>query len=541
MPAAERQAQFRNAVGNAVTVPIQASWNYGLSNGSRYVEGAFLAGRANLANGIAAQNEAFCLFSMLALSDEIEVHLAVTIRHDLPQLATRLQEMLDNQTQQIDHAVLGNIQPYSQENNNVSFYLASDGRLYTTSRQPVTLVDNELIDHLGHGLSVDHVYYAVHPATIGAKNHPSVTGLIQDLKARIGSDRVTELLVWTTQPSLIPTMFRMPHTIPLDDLVDGIAHLGGVYAPGIVDSFHSGLNFLPDKHFVILAGLSGTGKTSLVRRYALAVHGINSLEITDPLFFMCPVRPDWTDPTGLTGHFDVFTNCYIVPDFLRSVLMANAFPDCPVFVCMDELNLARVEYYFSDVLSAIETGLALTLHSHQVSVQSDMGVLIPPTIPWPHNLFIVGTVNVDETTHTISDKVLDRAVLVDLSNTDFATLFNNIGGESAAATWAVERCATLLTTVNNVMLPYGMGFGYRLANEVVRYHLFAVPNGNESRSVQVLDQQLVQKILVKLRGTERHREMLTSLLAAVNQYPRSTALVQRLIQDLAEGSFQATR
>jgi len=175
-----------------------------------------------------------------------------------------------------------------------------------------------------------------------------------------------------------------------------------------VRRFHAPLNFLTHKHFVILSGLSGTGKTQLALRYAHAVHGLTDPKITDPFLFICAVRPEWTDPTGLTGYYDVLSNRYVVPPFLEAVLLATAHPHSPVFVVLDEMNLARVEYYFSDVLSAIETREALQLHSNSVPLEGSTGTSIRAALPLPTNLYIIGTINVDETTNPVSDKVLDR-------------------------------------------------------------------------------------------------------------------------------------
>ena len=132
------------------------------------------------------------------------------------------------------------------------------------------------------------------------------------------------------------------------------------------------------------------------------------------------MRPEWTDPTGLTGYYDVLSNRYVVPPFLEAVLLATAYPDSPVFVVLDEMNLARVEYYFSDVLSAIETGEALLLHANSVPLEGTTGTSIRAELPLPPNLYITGTVNVDETTNAVSDKVLDRAVVIDMSAVDLA-------------------------------------------------------------------------------------------------------------------------
>src|SRR6185437_9270998 len=156
---------------------------------------------------------------------------------------------------------------------------------------------------------------------------------------------------------------------------------------------------------VILSGLSGTGKTQLALKYARAVHGLSSNDVKDPLLFVVPVRPEWTDPTGLTGYYDVLSNRYSVPSFLEAVLVATAHRESPVFVVLDEMNLARVEHYFSDVLSCIETGEVLPLHAHGVPLEGSNGTAVPSALPMPPNLYIAGTINIDETTNPVSDKV----------------------------------------------------------------------------------------------------------------------------------------
>lgn len=137
---------------------------------------------------------------------------------------------------------------------------------------------------------------------------------------------------------------------------------------------------------------------------------------------MYPVRPEWTDPTGLTGCHDVLTNQYKVPQFLEAVLVATAHRDSPVFVVLDEMNLARVEYYFSDVLSAME---------------SRQPIQLPP------NLYVVGTINVDETTSTVSDKVLDRAVVIDMSAVDLPGFLAKLDERDPALAPSIAAAAGL--------------------------------------------------------------------------------------------------
>lgn len=347
---------------------------------------------------------------------------------------------------------------------------------------------------------------------------------------------------------LTPEMRRMPRTIPFDTLKAAIAALHGHYTDGILRQFHAGLNYLEDKHFVILAGVSGTGKTSLVKRYAYAVHGVDSLESDDPLFFNCAVRPDWTDPSGLTGHFDVFKDQYSVPPFLKAVLTANDYPDSPVFICLDEMNIARVEYYFSDALSAMETGDRLAIHPNAAPAHTSLGFSIEGRIPWPQNLFIVGTINIDETTHPLSHKVLDRAVLIDMSDVELGTLFDTLA-QDGTLTWSVSRCREILSSAQAILSEHGVPFGYRLAAEFIRYHAFWASGQDVPRSNAAIDDQFVQKVLAKLRGSHEQAELLKQLAAALQTFsgdnailPKAKTLIRDLQRQLADyGSFQANR
>jgi MoxR-like ATPase len=292
---------------------------------------------------------------------------------------------------------------------------------------------------------------------------------------------------------------------------------------------------------VILSGLSGTGKTQLALKYARAVHGLTSNTADDPLIFECPVRPEWTDPTGLTGYFDVLTNRYVVPTFLEAVLVATAHRESPVFVILDEMNLARVEYYLSDVLSCMETEGRLQLHSNSVPLEGTTGASIRAELPLPANLFIIGTINVDETTNPVSDKVLDRASVIDMSTVDVPGFLASLEGRFPELKDARAASEAKLTEIHGLMQQYGLGFGYRLIEEFVRYHAFDAAH-LKSAPADVTDQLLVQKVLVKLRGAERQRTLLTGLDKACEGLARAQAFVRRLQADLDDfGSFQAMR
>jgi hypothetical protein len=271
------------------------------------------------------------------------------------------------------------------------------------------------------------------------------------------------------------------------------------------------------------------------------VHGLASNTDDDPLIFECPVRPEWTDPTGLTGYFDVLTNRYVVPTFLEAVLVATAHRESPVFVILDEMNLARVEYYLSDVLSCMETEGRLQLHSNSVPLEGTTGASIRAELPLPANLFIIGTINVDETTNPVSDKVLDRASVIDMSTVDVPGFLASLESRNPELKDARTASEAKLTEIHGLMQQYGLGFGYRLIEEFVRYHAFDAKHLS-SAATDVTDQLLVQKVLVKLRGAERQRTLLTGLDKACQGLPRAQAFVRKLLADLDDfGSFQAMR
>ena len=162
-------------------------------------------------------------------------------------------------------------------------------------------------------------------------------------------------------------------------------------------------------------------------------------------------------------------------------------------------------------------------------------------MPLPHNLFIIGTINIDETTNPVSDKVLDRAIVIDMSTVDLKGFFVGLEGREPLLKDARAACETHLLAAQEVMSAHALGFGYRVAEEAVRYHAFAAEY-LKADAGGVTDDLLVQKVLVKLRGGERQRPLLTGLAKAFGGMPRSQAFLAKLTADLDElGSFQASR
>jgi len=344
---------------------------------------------------------------------------------------------------------------------------------------------------------------------------------------------------------------REPHDVitgnaaTLDDVKIQIRRLGGFYDDAVIENFHTALTYLSHKHFVILRGISGTGKSLLIRAYARAVHGIDSLSSPDPFLRFCPVRPDWTDPTGLIGYFDMLTNNYIAPPFIRAVIDATNNPNNTVYVCIDEMNLARVEYYLSDFLSAWESREPITLHS--ADTHTSDGLRVPAELVIPNNLYVIGTINVDETTVGISDKVLDRAMVIDLSRTDLRGFLDHYVAQNPAVISVVERYAPFLSALEEKLQRCGTPIGYRTVEELVRYISFR-RSIDSTREESALDEFIVQKILTKMKGNTNVTSEVNELLSFLTeggygiQTPSSAITVKGFVQSLAEyGSFHASR
>lgn len=174
-------------------------------------------------------------------------------------------------------------------------------------------------------------------------------------------------------------------------------------------------------------------------------------------------------------------------------------------------------------------------------LEGSNGTSIPAEVPLPSNLYIAGTINIDETTNAVSDKVLDRAIVIDMTSIDLAGFLNDLETRDPSLKAARLACELHLVAAQGLMAGHGLGFGYRVTEEVVRYHAFVAAH-LKAAALAVTDDLMVQKVLVKLRGAERQRPLLTGLLKALDSLPRSQAFLTRLLADLDEfGSFQASR
>jgi MoxR-like ATPase len=303
---------------------------------------------------------------------------------------------------------------------------------------------------------------------------------------------------------------------PIETIVERIHARGFALADALIRAYHVALQTKP---LVILPGISGTGKTRLTRLYADAVHGdsaVRAAGATNDHYLLVAVQPDWHNARDLLGYYNALTGKFHPTPFLRFLLRAASDPATPYFVCLDEMNLARPEYYLAPILSALETeDHLLDLGVPSASVETVTGETLANPFQLPLNVRITGTVNVDESTHTLSDKLLDRANVIELTDVDLAAFRASYREPVDEAAWGT------IAQIHAIMERAGQPFGYRTIAEILRYV-------DRARGVlapaQALDQQIKQKILPKLRGddTPRLRRALTALLELLLGQPQST-------------------
>lgn len=299
---------------------------------------------------------------------------------------------------------------------------------------------------------------------------------------------------------------------------------------GLLAELHAALHASNRKRFVLLSGLSGTGKTSIARAYAESYCGALGLTNWKERYEQTAVRPDWTDPTGLLGFVNALTD---PPSFqaaaaLTILLAADRDRSRPYFLCLDEMNLARVEHYFAPFLSAMEgEATDLALHGELDSIDN-----IAPRISWPKNLFIFGTVNMDESTHPFSDKVLDRAFTFEFWDVDLVRWAESKRALDPSGQ-ILEPISKLLQRLYDALAPARRHFGYRTADEVFAY----CRAGASALPLEaLLDSAILMKVLPRVRGDDAGplKVALTNLTSVANpaQLPRTRRKIDQMIASL---------
>lgn len=314
---------------------------------------------------------------------------------------------------------------------------------------------------------------ALRPPGAGAKLDPTGEGTESESKdQKAGADLTEILAAFAADPTL-------------------------VYDPADLVNLVTALTALEHKHFVILHGPSGTGKSQFAQAYANAIHGRPLRSPENPYYKVVPVQPTWQDRGPLLGYFNPLTGLYEVPDFLAHLLRALADPAKPYILCLDEMNLAVAEHYFADFLSAWESREPITLH------RQGSGLDLPEQVRIPPNFYVIGTVNIDETTHSFSPKVLDRAYTVELAGQDLSTVIDRLIDSYGEAGAQLRPVGDLLRELQAILAPEGLGFAYRTAQEILAFLAQLARAGWPIDRGEALDRILHQKILPKLRGDDR--------------------------------------
>jgi len=324
----QRELEFKDAVSGQVPGSLHVSPCYGTSNIARMIPGGIVLCISNLDN-LSGSVNSVAFLSRLCPLPNMEIYLGGVVTSDLSSLRSRLSEML--------YLCSSGDNRYGERNNNVSVCLGKGSKLYIYNKKVTELCEPPQ-DFLGNGIIIDRLYYSVYRYNQTASDNSAVSELLKSLSFFLGNSKFEELAIWCqfevkrqAAPIKYPSRICLP------------------------------------KPFLLLAGISGTGKTRFVREQANASAASYGFE-KEFNYCLVPVRPD------LLGYISRIGNDgprYVATDLLRFIVKAwkhaaqSATAEkieykpiasiCPFWLCLDEMNLAPVEQYFADYLSILET------------------------------------------------------------------------------------------------------------------------------------------------------------------------------------------
>ncbi|OON96869.1 MAG: hypothetical protein ATN36_00650 [Epulopiscium sp. Nele67-Bin005] len=296
---------------------------------------------------------------------------------------------------------------------------------------------------------------------------------------------ITSSPVSNPVPPVVSETIAEPIVNKLKELInkDGFS-----YSDKDLINFHTAMKL---RSFVVLEGISGIGKSRLVNFYRQA------LNLTDEQYRFVSVRSSWTDESDLLGYPDMINQLYR-PDHdgvVDLLIEAQKNPEKMYLLCLDEMNLARVEHYLSQFLSALEMPEGdrwISLYNKEIELKN--ATKYPARIQLKDNVLFVGTINRDETTYHFSDKVLDRVNIIQLgvSGLKDVSYITSLNQEELA----------LLEEMHNILQKsqWNKGIGYRIIKQIDQYMSSLSTTQSILSRQDALDLQIKQRILSKLRG-----------------------------------------
>lgn len=392
-------------------------------------------------------------------------------------------------------------------------------------------------------------------------------------------------------------------------------------ADDLKDTTKAYLRAMRTKPFLLLAGISGTGKSRIVKQLAYKSCPDNAdlrKDTTSPgNYCLIEVKPNWHDSTELLGYrSQIGSKHYVLTPFIKFLVNAMLHSDTPFFVCLDEMNLAPVEQYFAEFLSVLESRKKKDGHitsealikadvfkefEHQLrnelfgleSSTSDEYGTHATSDPTPHygkenevyetlkteglripeNLIVIGTVNMDETTHQFSRKVIDRAMTIEMNIADgeapFTSFFDDyeelayadnplgkdlflpkfVSASEALAAMTEEDSQFLkdelpskLAALNHALNGTPFKVAYRVQNELILYFAALRADSPDVEKVKLLvtaiDSILMMKVLPRIEGdVDLLKEPLKALADYTAEYPQSRDKIKEMSERLERGQF----
>lgn len=535
----QRKGQFIEAIKGKLGPQGHVSANFGESNIARMTPVGIYLGISNLESVNLNEKSSVGSVSRLMPLPGVEVYICAVIESDIQNLIIRLTEM--KQMAQSGDAT------FRDSNNNVLFILNRTGNIYIHNRK---LDESNYQELLRNPIKLETLFYSVYLNEYNNINRRILKDFLNGIADYAGADKIIDLHIWDQSGSIGSPSIALDYSNANQMIERFSADITSSHLRYDISLISNFVSALITKPFVILTGLSGSGKTKLAQAFAKWISQHDAEGITDQ-YVVVAVGADWDNNENLFGYPDALhQNHYIKPAngvldlIIRATKAENI--DKPYFLILDEMNLSHVERYFADILSNIESGETITLHAGVDDLDG-----VPPKLKFPDNLFVIGTVNIDETTYLFSPKVLDRANVIEVrvSKEDIDSFLNlpngvdlyNITGngaiyansfvkfartkeskidnivydeskimrilngsdKKATEQFVKEKLKQDLLSIFDTLEEVGAEFGYRTTNEIQRFFYIYSILKKDANYNNALDAQIMQKILPKLHGSIR--------------------------------------